>query len=151
MWPVTKWKLSNTGLLENVILLHAANESSLLKVCSPDEKKPTGIFAPHRCPGKFDPNRYFIPMVTLSFVSKNNTRYRGCFLTYILRVYERVHSKCAENDCWLWVQDLNWCRRVASGWRINQRRARPLLHLVPQYGAFTEVLPAKVRLALSLR
>ena len=79
MWPVAQWKLSNTGVLDSVILLHAANESSLLKVCGPDEKKPTGIFAPHRCPGQSEPNRHSIPMVTLSFISINLTPIMNCY------------------------------------------------------------------------
>ena len=39
--PVTQWKLSNTGVLDFVMLLHAANQSSVFKVCCPNENRPT--------------------------------------------------------------------------------------------------------------
>ena len=39
--PVTQWKLSNTGVLDIVMLLHAANQSSVFKVCGPSENRPT--------------------------------------------------------------------------------------------------------------
>ena len=39
--PVTQWKLSNTGVLDFVMLLHAANQSSVFKVCGPNENRPT--------------------------------------------------------------------------------------------------------------
>ena len=41
MRPVTQWKLSNTGVLDSVMLLHAANQSSVFKFCGPDENRPT--------------------------------------------------------------------------------------------------------------
>ena len=47
--------------------------------------------------------------------------------------------------------DLLYAGRFASGWRVNQGRAQPLFHLDTQYGAFTELLPALVRHALSTR
>ena len=39
--PVTQWKLSNTGVFDIVMLLHAANQSSVFKVCGPNENRPT--------------------------------------------------------------------------------------------------------------
>ena len=39
--PVTQWKLSNTGVLDFVMLLHAADQSSVFKVCGPNENRPT--------------------------------------------------------------------------------------------------------------
>ena len=37
------------------------------------------VFAPHRCPGQSGPKRHSIPMVTLSFVSMNNTPLIRCY------------------------------------------------------------------------
>ena len=39
--PVTQWKLSNTGVFDFVMLLHAADQSSVFKVCGPNENRPT--------------------------------------------------------------------------------------------------------------
>jgi hypothetical protein len=39
--PVTQWKVSNTGVSDIVMLLHAANQSSVFKVCGPNENRPT--------------------------------------------------------------------------------------------------------------
>ena len=41
MRPVTQWKLSNTGVLDFVMLLHAADQSSVFKICGPNENRPT--------------------------------------------------------------------------------------------------------------
>ena len=39
--PVTQWKLSNTEVFYSIMLLHAANQSSVFKVCGPNENRPT--------------------------------------------------------------------------------------------------------------
>ena len=60
-------------------------------------------------------------MVTLSFVSINNTPYTAVILTYILRVYEKVPSKCTGDDFWFWGQDLLKTLRLSSGYNATEK------------------------------